>query len=316
MTLSALLLVLAAAILHATWNLAAKAKRGDSYLFVWWYTAVAALVTLPTGAVILARESAAGAPPEPALLWAPMVAAVLHIGYNLCLQTGYDRAPLSIVYPTARGTGPVLTMITAILLLGERPGLGAMAGAVVVILGIVLAALPARSERLTIPNPAPEAPGTFAPGNDAAAPGPSASPLRAGVLWGGATGVFIAGYTLWDDHSMAVLGLSAVPYFALCTLFQLLFMTLRLGRKRRSMLLQTLRENRWVVLTVGLASPAAYILVLYVMQTQPVSLVAPLRETSIVIGSLAAWLIFHEPSPPRRRWAAVVVLAGVSLIAL
>ena len=128
--------------------------------------------------------------------------------------------------------------------------------------------------------------------------------------------MFIAGYTLWDDHSMAVLGLSAVPYFALCTLFQLLFMTLRLGRKRRSMLLQTLRENRWVVLTVGLASPAAYILVLYVMQTQPVSLVAPLRETSIVIGSLAAWLIFHEPSPPRRRWAAVVVLAGVSLIAL
>ena len=150
MTLSALLLVLAAAILHATWNLAAKAKRGDSYLFVWWYTAVAALVTLPTGAVILARESAAGAPPEPALLWAPMVAAVLHIGYNLCLQTGYDRAPLSIVYPTARGTGPVLTMITAILLLGERPGLGAMTGAVVVILGIVLAALPAL-ERLTVP---------------------------------------------------------------------------------------------------------------------------------------------------------------------
>ena len=77
---------------------------------------------------------------------------------------------------------------------------------------------------------------------------------------------------------------------------------------------RTLRENVWPILAFAAFSPAAYVLVLIAMQTQPVSLVAPLRETSIVIGSLLGWLIFKEANPGRRLLGAAVVLGGVALI--
>lgn len=77
---------------------------------------------------------------------------------------------------------------------------------------------------------------------------------------------------------------------------------------------RTLRENVWPILAIAAFSPAAYVLVLIAMQTQPVSLVAPLGETSIVIGSLLGWLIFKEANPGRRLLGAAVVLGGVALI--
>ena len=72
-------------------------------------------------------------------LWAAAaVSAVLHAAYSLTLQAGYDRAELGVVYPIARGTGPVLTMLFAMLLLGERLGTAAIVGALLVVAGILV----------------------------------------------------------------------------------------------------------------------------------------------------------------------------------
>lgn len=293
MTPSALLMVLAAAVLHAAWNLAAKAKKGDSFVFVWWYSALQILVLAAPAAWVLATT-----PWEPVpLLAGALVSGAFHIGYNLCLQAGYDRAPLGVVYPTARGTGPVLTMLVAVLLLGERPGWHALVGALLVVGGIVLTALPPRGE--TAPR----------------ARGAGRTPLAAGLLWGAATGAFIAGYTLWDDRSVAAWAVSPVPYYALTCVVETLLMSFRLTRERRAVLGRNLRENWKPAVAVAVLSPAAYLLVLVAMRTQPVSLVAPLRETSIVIGSLVAWLVFREGSPGRRLAGAGIVLAGVAIVA-
>ncbi|WP_242651505.1 DMT family transporter, partial [Rothia kristinae] len=205
--------------------------------------------------------------------------------------------PLSVVYPTARGTGPVLTMLVAVLFLGERPGWVAAVGALVIVLGIVVTASGPRS---ALPSP---------PGEDA---GPS--PLVAGLVWGAGTGLFIAGYTLWDDHSVTALALAPIPYFAMSSVYQAVIASAQLTPARRAVLGRTLRANVWPILAIAAFSPAAYVLVLIAMQTQPVSLVAPLRETSIVIGSLLGWLIFKEAHPARRLLGAAVVLGGVALI--
>lgn len=296
MTPTALALVLAAAVLHAIWNMAAKAKTGDSFVFVWWYVVFSTVLTLPVGLWVMAAQHQGF---TPALLWAPAISAGLHLGYNLVLQTGYEKAPLSVVYPTARGTGPVLTMLVAVCFLGERPGWAAALGALVIVGGIVITAT------------GPRTPVGLVQGSDA---GPS--PLVSGLVWGVGTGVFIAGYTLWDDRSVASLALAPIPYFAMSSLYQSVIASVQLTRARRAMLRRSLRENLWPILVIAVFSPAAYILVLIAMQTQPVSLVAPLRETSIVIGSLLAWLVFKEARPGRRLLGAAVVLAGVALISL
>ncbi|MCP3426317.1 EamA family transporter [Rothia sp. AR01] len=348
MPASTLLMVLLAAVLRATWNLAAKAKRGDSYVFVWWYAVLGGVVMLPLGALEVVRSGGFDRY-DPALWWAPAVSAALHMGYNLALQTGYERAPLSTVYPTARGTGPVITMLVAILVLGERPGWLAAGGALLIVGGIVLAAVPplrrvgAASRAAAVPGPS-SGPGVgvaTGPGsapNVGAAPGPGSAPnvgaprarrgaevrghrgaarraTLAGVGWGSATGLFIAGYTLWDDHAVTALGQLPLSYFAVCSLYQAVLMTAGMNRRRWALAGTTLRRNLWPTAAVVVLSPAAYILVLTAMQTQPVSLVAPLRETSIVVGTLLAWLLFKEAAPVQRLLGATVVVGGVALIA-
>jgi drug/metabolite transporter (DMT)-like permease len=279
-------MVLAAAVAHAIWNLASKFKRGDAVLFVGAYTCASALLCFPISLVF-------GASPQQMLdgrLWAcAAVSAVLHTAYSLILQAGYDHAELGVVYPVARGTGPVLTMLFAILLLGERLNTGAMFGASLVVAGILV----------VTGNP-------FGRGGG--------RPLQ-GLLWGAATGASIAAYTLWDGYSVIGLHLAPLSYYASTLLVQSLILTPTLLRRHRHVR-AALRADAVPVLIVAVFSPLAYILVLTAMLKAPVALVAPLRESSIVIGSLVACLWFHEGHLSRRLAGAAVVLAGIAAISL
>lgn len=286
MTASALTLVLAAALFHALWNSAAKGASGDSYVFVWLNSVGSAALCLPVALVQMAQ---AGWPWGWALLVAAVGSAVLHIGYSLVLQAGYQRAELSVVYPVARGVGPLLTMLVALVVLGERPGVAAVIGAVVVLVGILVVAT-----------------GNGLAGRDR---------LVRGLVYGSATGVAIAGYTLWDNHAVVAWELEPLTYFAFTITIQSLVLTPGALARRRHWP-ATVRANWHRSAVVAVLSPLAYILVLIAMQTTPVSVVAPVRESSIVIGSLLAWWLYQEANPIRRLVGAVVVLAGIALIAL
>lgn len=283
---TALALVLVAAVLHALWNLAAKRASGEGYLFVWWYNVASAVLWLPIGLVVLAR---AGWPLGWELLVGPAVSAVFHIAYQLSLQEGYRRADLGVVYPVARGTGPLLTVLFALLVLGERPGVVAVAGGLVVIAGIVVVATGR----------------------------PDALRHRAstGIAWGTLTGAGIAAYTLWDHHAVDTWALLPVTYFSLgCTLQALAMTPGALRRSRAAGATAVLRRSGREVAVVAVLSPLAYVLVLEAMRTTPVALVAPARESSIVVGSLLAWWLFREPHPLRRLLGAAVVLVGIAMI--
>ena len=283
MTWTALSLLLLAAVLHATWNAAAKSAVGNNLVFVWAYATVSTALYLPLAVFQLLRQ---GTPLTWVLLIAPVVSGVLHIGYSLFLQTGYSKADLGVVYPTARGTGPLLTMIIALTFLGEDPGIWAIIGAFTVLLGILIVAT----------------------GN-----GAKRRRLLVGLGYGGATGVAIASYTLWDNHAIVTWAVDPIVLFTLTHAVQAALMT-PAALRRRPEWPGSIRPNLKPILVVSVLAPAAYILVLFAMQTTPVSLVAPVRETSIVIGSLFAWLLYRERNPGRRLLGAVVVLLGISLI--
>ena len=287
MSTLALALVLVAALCHALWNLAAKRVDTDGFAFVWSYDLASVVLWAPLAVLVLLTGPHVL---SPALVLAPLVSGLLHIAYQLTLQTGYARADLGVVYPVARGVGPVLSMAVAILVLGERPGWAAGLGALVVIIGIAVVAT-----------------GGASAGRHG---------VRAGLAWGAATGLAIAAYTLWDSWSVTALAQPPVPFLVLSCLWQVVLMAPTLLRRHRAAVPAVWRMRWREIAVVAVLSPLAYVLVLEAMRTAPVSLVAPARESSIVVGSLLAWWLFKEPDPLRRLLGAVIVLGGIALIAV
>lgn len=281
----ALALVLTAAVLHALWNYAAKGVTEDRLLFIWTYAVVCAAVCLPVG---VAWVVVSGERPQPAWVGAAAVSAALHIGYQLTLQRGYAESDLNLVYPLARGTGPLLTFVVAVTVLGERPGLVAAVGVGLVIAGVLLISW---SPRTRVGSPWP------------------------GVFWGVLTGVSIAAYTVWDSHAVTDLDISPLPYFVLNIVLQVPALTL-MARRRIPGARRAWPAMARPVLAVAVLSPAAYVLVLVAMQQAPVALVAAARESSIVVGALLGWLALGETRGAHRLAGSVVVAAGIAAIVI
>jgi drug/metabolite transporter (DMT)-like permease len=280
----ALLLVLSAAVLHALWNLAAKQVATDAVAFVYLYVVASAVIWLPIAVVwVLVTHE------RPTLTWvyAGLLTAAFHIVYQLVLQRGYERSDMNVVYPLARGTGPLVTFVVAVTVLGERPGAIAVAGVLAILTGVLIISTGGARRR--------------------------SGSVRSGVLWGVGTGVAIAAYTLWDNHSVTTLAVPPLPYFVLGLLLQLPAMTLILGR-RRTLLTHVWARAKRQVLAVALLSPLAYVLVLRAQQLAPISLVAPARESSIMVGALLSWWVLKEPDPRRRLIGSAVVLVGIAAI--
>ncbi|MDR6269438.1 drug/metabolite transporter (DMT)-like permease [Arthrobacter russicus] len=295
MNLLALGLVLAAAVAHAVWNLAAKKAGAGGVPFVWLASVCSAVLLAPLGIWGVLGSGGHWLP----WLLGGAVSGVLHTGYFVLLQRGYAQGDISVVYPLARGTGPALSVLLALLVLGERPGWPAVLGAAVVVGGVVLIGLSGST-----PTPAKRP-----------------SRLGAGVLYGVLTGFTIAAYTLWDAHSVTSAGLAVFPISlmwgsALAEVLLLAPFALRSGGTTGSRVRSVWSQNRREVLIVATVSPLAYVLVLFALQLAPVAMVAPARELSVVFVTLAGAFLLHEAEPRKRLIGAGIVVAGVALIAV
>lgn len=286
MTPFALALILVAAIAHATWNLLAKGAR-DSVAFSWLFAAGSAALYLPLalGAIFWLRPEIDGR--WPVLIG---VSASLHLVYYLLLGQGYRAGDLSLVYPLARGTGPLLATIAAILIFGERPSILALGGAGLVVSGVLLMALPAR---LKLQEGAGRA-----------------------AAYAVATGAVIAIYTLWDKRGVSVVPPLLYTWGIDLTRASLLAPLALATSERRRAVAKEWRYNRRAVLVVAILGPAAYILVLTALATSTVSYVAPAREISIVAGALLGARLLREGDAGRRLLGAATIVAGVIALAL
>lgn len=284
MTLFALSLLLAAAFVHATWNLLLK-KAGGGPAFQWLFAVLSVGLYLPA---VLAWSWY-----RPTSLNATMVAviagsSVLHTLYYGVLQRGYRVGDLSVVYPLARGTGPFLAVIGAVLILGERPAAGVLVGGLMIILGVsVLSGAGAWSRR--------------------------GGPSRAAVMYGLATGVVIASYTLWDKNAVSGVGIAPLLLDWGTNCGRAVLLAPIAWRRRPELRTHWLRHRR-EALGLALLNPLAYILVLTALQITPVSHIAPAREISILIGSLMGIRLLGEGNARARLLGAVSMTLGLILI--
>ncbi|HET6265772.1 MAG TPA: DMT family transporter [Usitatibacter sp.] len=287
MTAVALALVLFSAFVHASWNFLLKKSGGGTGLI----TAASLLSLVVYAPIVLAATWIQGYDFKPIHLGLMLGSGMIHTAYFLLLDRAYrSGGDLSIVYPLARATGPLLTIGVAILLLGERPGPTAIAGAILI----------GASALLLTGNP-------FAWHKGEA---------RHAVGFALLTGCMIATYTIWDKASVAAWLIPPLLYDWAANAFRCLVLVPWARHRVPGDMAKAWREKRAFVIVIALLCPLGYILVLTAMVFTPVSLVAPAREVSILFAALMGAHFLREGDFVRRAIAAVGMVLGVAGLAL
>jgi drug/metabolite transporter (DMT)-like permease len=281
---SAVVLVVFAAGAHAGWNVLAKTATGG-VLFVWLFTSAAVVIWVPALLVAIAADPG---PLDAAAFGLMAGSGALHALYFVLLQRGYREGDLSLVYPLARGTGPLLSTAAAIAFLGERPSALALCGGAIIVAAVLSLAVHGHAR---------------------------AGGAGAAVGFALLTGVAIAGYTLWDKQAVGPHGLSPVVYYWGTNVAETALLSAFVAH-RRAEVARTWRDYRRQAVGVAVLSPLAYVLVLYALAHAPVSYVAPARELSILVGAVAGTTILAEGHGRRRLLAAGAIFVGIVALAL
>ncbi|MBO0333612.1 EamA family transporter [Sneathiella sp. CAU 1612] len=277
MELPVFLIVLMAAVLHASWNAFVK-MNGDRFLFMAVMMAASAVVAFAS-AIFL---------PLPAPESWPYIATsvLLHTGYPLFLLMAYKFGDLSHVYPLARGSAPLMVALVSVFVIGEVLSSQAMIAVMIMAFGIMSLSLTRGAQNLWNPW---------------------------AVFFALGTGIFIAAYTLTDGigarlagnaHSYTawMMGLEGIPFIAYVLL------------TRKSQALPQIGRVWKTATLMGLMSLAAYWSVIWAMTVAPIALVAAVRETSIIFALLFGVFFLKERLSLIKFAATFMTLFGVVLL--
>jgi drug/metabolite transporter (DMT)-like permease len=287
---TALALVLTAALLHALWNVAAKKAGGNHH-----FALLSVLMTVVLWAPVALWFGVDEWQRWGLIEWATLGAsALVHVLYFTVLLTGYRKADLTVVYPVARGSGPLLASVGAVLVLGETITLLGGVGILAVCGGVFLIAGGPRLFR----------------GGDGAAH----HKALAGVRWGAMTGALIACYTVIDGYAVKVLLIGPVLVDYVGNVLRVPLLALPVLRDRGGF--SAAMRTQWKhALVVGGLGPLAYVLVLYAVKMAPLSHVAPAREVSMLFAALIGGRLLGEGDRALRLVGAAFIAAGVIALA-
>jgi drug/metabolite transporter (DMT)-like permease len=280
MTPLALGLVILSAFFHATWNLFTKQSE-DKLLFLWWMLLMGDLFFLP---LLLLGPWPLAFPWEG---WTAILASgMIHAGYYMFLGEAYERGDLSLVYPLARGSGPVIVLCLALLILGERPSFQGLLGIACVVFGVLaLHLFPWRGLSIIRHRHLPQA---------------------------ALTGLAIGLYSTVDKIGVGYV--SPLPYLFFLHLCAWLLLTPWILKTRGVRVLASGRRDLRLSSVAGGLQNLAYLLVLYAMTLAQVSYVVAARELNVLFGALlGAWWL-REGYGRGKVVASVIIAAGVVLI--
>jgi drug/metabolite transporter (DMT)-like permease len=281
-------LALAAAVLHGTWNVLVKVS-GDPMTTFRRATFFAALATTP---LALAGWLIAGRPSlTPAAAGFAAISALLELAYLWLLSAAYRRGELSVVYPIARGSAPLLSVVAGLGLLGERLAPGQLAGVAFLLIGILAVTLPQTSGRATVP----------------------------ALL----TGVAIAAYSAVDRVGVRL----STPWLYGWLLITLLAVGLAISMWVGGKIAQRRNSTPATVeippvtwrqgALIGVFMWGGYLLILVALSIAPLSVVAPVREIAVVaVAVWGIWKLRERKGALLKLFGASATLVGVALLAL
>ena len=288
MTALSLILVLLSAVAHASWNLMLK-RAGDPEVFAWVMLVVGSILLAPVGLALLWYNSM-----DFPGLWFLLASVVLHVFYFMLLARGYATGDLSLVYPVARGMGPMLVPVLAVILLGEIVETMAIVGIAAIVGGIYTISWWGNFHQVL------------------------RSPLlflrSAGMRYAVLTGLTIAVYSIVDKEGVGHIQPLLYIYFMFIGTVALLAPYI-LANKGMETVKAEWRANAVPITVSGLLAFAAYGLVLTAFSLSRVSYVAPAREVGIVIGVLMGIFLLKEPFGRGRLLGSGLIVGGLVLIA-
>ncbi len=281
MPLSAIGLLLAAAVLHTTWNLLLK-QAGEKYMATWWSAIIGFLVFTP--AVYLIGF------PSQAVWHILVISALFEIAYYVVLAEAYRDSDFSLVYPMGRGAAPAFIAIWAAVFLGERFTFGGLIGIMVIIAGLLLVG---GSSLFQTHN----------------------KPHARGILLALLLALLISIYSTLDG--IAVKQTAALPYVILLFLCVPAFTApLILRYYGWNQLKDELSAHLWPLAAIGILTIGAYSLALWAYSIAPLGYAGAVREVSVVMAAFAGWQFLGEKLGGTRVIGAVVIFAGILVIAL
>lgn len=283
MPLSALALLLIAAVLHTTWNLFVKRAR-EKQIFTWWALLVGMLCFSPL--LLQVRLF-------PASIWPYVLSsASMEAIYYLVLIRAYQYGDFSLVYPMARGAAPALLALWAILFLGERPDLTGLLGIGLLICGLVVVGGTTWWQQRKTSSLASSALGLAL-----------------------ATACCVSIYSAIDGA--AVRHVAPLPYTVLVVgLSGILITPLIVVRYGGRAMLAEMRASWWRILVAGILSLLTYMLVLLAYSFSSVSYGGAIREVSVVFAAFIGWRWLGEGFGRARLVGAALIFAGILVIAL
>jgi drug/metabolite transporter (DMT)-like permease len=278
----AIALLLTSAALHALWNLLLKQSR-EKYLAMGWQVIIGSIVS------IIALFFT-GLPPRS--LWILiLISALLEAIYFGILTYAYNDHDFSLVYPVARGAAPALVVIWTGLFLGEIPSTGGLIGILLIVCGLVII------------------------GATSLLQNHSDKPHFRGIAIALSVALVISIYTLVDGYAVSQgpalsYGLSL---FILMPVFTTPFIVRHYGmdHTKKAFLEQPAR-----LIFVGILAVIAYLSALFAYSIAPVNYSEAIREVSVVMGAFAGWYFLGEQMGKIRILGAVVIFAGIVMIAI
>ena len=281
MVLVAVVLALVAAAMHGTWNVMVKVSADPLVTFYRSTMMGAAIMTIPAAVAVFVFRP----PFSLSVLVFLFASAAFEVAYMWLLATAYGRGEISVVYPIARGTAPLIAVAIGLTLLGERLSVPQFAGVALLLGGILAVTLPQTGGRATVP----------------------------AVL----TGVAIASYTAIDRVGVRL----TTPWLYGWILIVLmatgmaasLWVAARFGFRR-----DPAKAIGWrMAAAIGVISWGAYLLVLVALYLAPLAIVAPVRETAIVAVAIwGVWRLRERKAAPLKLAGAASTLLGVVLLAV
>jgi drug/metabolite transporter (DMT)-like permease len=293
MPLSALGLLLLAAVLHAGWNLLVK-RAGEKQIFTWWALVVGVLCFTPFIFVPLILSNTLG-PALPARVWPYILgSAVAEAVYFIALTLAYKLGDFSLVYPIARGTAPAFLAVWAALFLSERPSAAGLAGLGLLLLGLMVVGS-----------------GGWWTSRKAAKVSIGAGAVLAAL----AVAFCISIYSVIDGAAVKFTDPS--PYTVLVLGFSAVMTAPAvLARYGRRAMIVEWRANWPRIVIVGILMMVTFILVLHAYAIARVSYAGAIREISVVFAALAGWWWLDESFGLPRTIGAMLIFSGILVIAL
>ncbi|HUH98393.1 MAG TPA: DMT family transporter [Anaerolineales bacterium] len=281
MSLFAIGLLLAAAVLHTTWNLLLK-RAGEKYIATWWSAIIGFLVFTPSIYFL-------GFPSQ--TVWhILLISALLEISYYIVLGGAYQDSDFSLIYPMGRGAAPALIAVWAAIFLHERFTAGGLIGIIIIISGLLIVG--GSSIFLT-----------------------HTKPHTRGILLALLLALLISIYSILDG--VAVRQTAALPYVVVLFLCVPAFtspLIFKLYGWRK--LKDEFHAHGWTLAAIGVLTIGAYSLALWAYSISPLGYAGAIREVSVVMAAYAGWQFLGEKFGPLRILGAVIIFAGIMVIGL